>query len=127
MYAETSQKPAITLAELEAKYAGGSDTFYRHQLCDGYHYTAGVQFLASIAGAYWLIDEIFFAQVRDGLRGEPFQVWTLTVHDNRTGSLLVDDGNGNQLFSKPLDNTDFPLSPFVLWLADTVLLLPCEY
>lgn len=127
MYAETSQQPAITLAEIEARFSGGSDTIYRHWLCRAHAYTAGVQFLASIAGAYWLIDEIILAQMDGELRKQPFQVWTLTVQENSTGLLLVDDGNGNELLVKSLSYTDFPMPSFVLWLVDQTLLLPCEY
>jgi hypothetical protein len=126
MYAETHQRPAITLAELEARFSGGSDTVYRHWLCRNHVYTAGVQFLASIAGAYWLIDEIVLAQVDSGLRQEPFQVWTIAT-ENSSGQLRVDDGNGNELLVKPLSYTDFPMPTCALWLVDRTLLLPCEY
>ena len=107
----------------------GSETFYCHwsrQLL----YTAGVRYLAEQAGAFWLLDAI--ASYQPQLEQHDFQVWQLTVHDDRAATLLAcaDMDNNkpiNVLVTQDIPYTDFPLSDIQLYLSDTVLLLPSEY
>lgn len=55
-------------------------------------------------------------------------MWTLEVDlERREGLLTCDDGNGNVVFSKKIEYTDFPLSEIKLYCADGVILLPSEY
>jgi hypothetical protein len=54
-------------------------------------------------------------------------VWTLKVRDDRTATLSCDDGNGNLVFSKEIEFTDFPLPEITLWFADNTIYLPSEH
>ncbi len=42
-------------------------------------------------------------------------------------SLTCEDGNGNKVFEKALEFTDFPLPEITLWFADNTIFLPSEY
>ena len=115
----------FTQAEL-AQFTG-TENWYRHSLARNVHYTDGMLFVAERAGAYWLIDEIALAQ-RDepALRGEEFQVWTLTV-DGKAAVLRCEDGNGRRLLEKRIEYTDFPEPGIKLYCTDGVIMLPGEY
>lgn len=104
----------------------GSETFYRNPLFSKFIYTEGVKFLAEKAGAYWLLDHIFIHQTLAVLKGQSFQVWKLTVKAN-SATLIVEDGNDQQLTSFVIPFTDFPLEEFTLWLVDNTLMLTSEY
>jgi hypothetical protein len=54
-------------------------------------------------------------------------MWKLRVHPDRTAMLTCDDGNGNVVFRKALDYTDFPLAEITLYYTDRTILLPSEY
>ena len=59
----------------------GSTNFYRHRLVREVLYTEGVEYLAETAGAYWLLDEIAFAQrYVIAVKVEDFQVWDLKIN-----------------------------------------------
>jgi hypothetical protein len=58
----------------------GSDQRYRHGLMKSIVYTPGVQEMAELAGAYWLIDIVASAQLIAKVKAEPFQCWTLHVN-----------------------------------------------
>jgi hypothetical protein len=45
----------------------------------------------------------------------------------KTGILTCEDGNGNKVFEKALEFTDFPLPEITLWFTDDTILLPSEY
>ena len=104
----------------------GTETWYRHPLSK-ILYTEGVKYLADEAGAYWLVDEIAFAQIRKPVRAEQFQVWVLTVKEDATAKLHCEDGNGRTVYTTKIPFTDFPLPEIKLWFTDNVLLLPTEY
>jgi len=90
--------------------------------------TEGAQYLAEHAGAYWLLDEIAFAQPHhQAVANEAFQVWTLAVQSNRSATLTCDDGNGNVVFTKQIPYTDFMLDSIKLYFANDVIHLPSEY
>lgn len=105
----------------------GSDSFYRHALARSYVYTEGVQYLAEKAGAYWLLDHIVFNQTLDVLKGQSFQHWKITVNEDQSARIAVEDGNDHELTFFLLGYTDFPLSEFSLWLVNETILLPSEY
>jgi Family of unknown function (DUF6876) len=117
----------LTAAEL-AQFTG-SENWYRHGLVRNVLFTDGAKYLADKAGAYWLLDEIAFAQRGEkAVATEGFQVWKLTVRlDLRTGTLTCEDGNGRVVFEKALDYTDFPLPEISLWFADNTIYLPSEH
>ena len=115
----------------------GSEHFYRHNLNRKFVYTDGVKYVAKEGGAYWLIDEIALAiAFNPALKGEDFQSWTLTKTGNRDGAkLMTDDGNGNVLYTKEIEFTDFPLHEIKFFVVSAedfgegvmMLMLPSEY
>ena len=116
---------SATDLEYDLEQFTGSEQLYQHWL--GIKYTDGIKYLADTAGAYWLIDYIASAQVVKSVRQEPFQVWKLTVASDSSSDISADDGNGNIVFRKKIEYTDFPMKSVKLYLCDNVLLLPSEY
>ena len=131
----------ITAAEIEASlpYFTGTEKWYKfNMLYPRALLTDGTKFLADSAGAYWLMDAICFHQpaLRKSGADVVFQAWTLTVNDDRSCSLVCDDGNGRILTRQGIQYTDFPLSTIKLYAiyegdpapsTDLILLLPSEY
>ena len=106
----------------------GTEYWYRHALVRSVLYTDGAKYVAESGGAYWLLDEIAFAQQGNRVvAAEEFQVWKLTVQPDQSGRLTCEDGNGNVVFSKRLEYTDFPLDEISLYFTNNVILLPGEY
>ena len=106
----------------------GTEHVYRHGLVRGILYTDGTKYVAESAGAYWLLDEIAFAQKGQRVvAAEEFQVWKLAVNANETGSLTCEDGNGRAVFTKRLAYTDFPKEGVELYFVNSTILLPSEY
>ena len=58
---------------------------------------------------------------------EEFQVWKLTVRPDRSATLTCDHGNGNIVFTKKIEYTDFPLDEITLYFANNAIHLPSEY
>ena len=84
--------------------------------------------VAETAGAYWLIDEITFAQRFDRLlAAEAFQSWKLKVNPDHTTTLTCEDGIGGVVFTKAIEYTDFPLAEITLYFMNKSILLPSEY
>jgi hypothetical protein len=123
----SSTAPAALSAQTLAQFTG-SQTFYRHPLFPSCVYTEGVQYLAEAGSAYWLLDAIFCPQphLRALVEAE-FQVWTLSVHEDRSAILVCTDGNDVQLYAQPVPWTDFPLETVTLWFANRTLYLPSEH
>jgi len=106
----------------------GSEHWYRHMMVRDILYIDGVKYVAETAGAYWLIDEIAFAQrFANLLAAEEFQLWKLTVNPNHTAKLDCEDGDGGVLFTKAIEYTDFPLAEITLYFINNTILLPSEY
>lgn len=123
-----SSAPPRALTAQDLAQFTGSDIFYRHALSGGCVYTEGVQYLAESGSAYWLLDAILCPQPHHpALRSAAFQVWTLTVHEDRTATLICTDGNDTGLYSHPIKWTDFPLRSVTLWFANRTLYLPGEH
>jgi hypothetical protein len=117
-----------TLTEADLWQFTGSEHCYRHALVRNVLFTDGAKYVADKAGAYWLLDEIALAQrYQKAVAGEEFQAWKLTVKKDHTATLACDDGNGNIVFSKAIEFTDFPLPEIVLYFTDNTILLPNEY
>lgn len=122
----SAETPALSAQDL-AQFTG-SETFYRHALSGGCIYTEGVQYLAEAGAAYWLLDAILCPQPHHPvLRAAEFQVWTLTVGQDRSAALICTDGDGEQLYVHPIPWTDFPLDTVALWFANRTLYLPSEH
>jgi hypothetical protein len=120
------KQEAYTLKR-ELQQFTGSEHFYQHSVFRKFIYTEGAQYLAEQAGAYWLLDYIFSSQYLPSLGQESFQVWRLTVEENRKAIITVEDGNKHFLNIFHIEFTDFPLEEFSLWLVDRTLMLPSEY
>ena len=116
------------LSEADLAQFTGSENLYRHGLARSVLYTDGAQFMAEKGGAYWLLDEIAFAQ-RPGSKvaAEPFQHWKLTVSEGGSARLSCDDGNGNIVHAKRIPFTDFSLPTLSLSVANKTLILPGEH
>lgn len=118
--------PKLTADDL-AQFTG-SETWYRHAINRKILYTEGAQFVAERGGAYWLLDEIAIIQPYDkAVAAEEFQVWKLAVHSDRKATLTCEDGNGNVVFTKQVEWTDFPLDEITLWFANNTIYLPSEH
>jgi hypothetical protein len=106
----------------------GSEQWYRHSLVRKVLYTEGVQYVAETAGAYWLVDEIAFAQAVPAVAAEEFQHWKLAVDTAKSNAILTcDDGNDRIVMRKKLEFTDFPLDEIRFYFTDNTILLPSEY
>jgi len=117
-----------SLTEQDLSHFTGSECLYKHSLVKRVRYTDGVRFVAERGGAYWLIDEIAFAQFSEQrLLDEVFQHWVLMVHEDRKAVLRCDDGNGKKLYEKEIEYTDFPLSQIRFYVCEGIILLPGEY
>ena len=120
------QNPSLTKAALRQFI--GTEHWYRHWALRHILYTDGAKYVAEIAGAYWLLDEIALTQrFLPAVAAETFQLWKLTVKDDRTALLVCEDGNGRQLYAQAIDYTDFPLPEIKLYFINGVILLPSEY
>lgn len=123
----SSLTPHVLDAQALAQFTG-SEVFYRHPLSGGCVYTEGVQYLAEAGSAYWLLDAILCPQPHVAeLRRAEFQVWTLTVRNDRSATLVSTDGNDAELYSHSIPWTDFPLDQVTLWFANRTLYLPSEH
>jgi hypothetical protein len=64
-----------------------TERWYRHGLVRGILFTDGAKHVADRGGAYWLIDEIAFAQKGEPkVAAEEFQLWRLTVRPDHTAT-----------------------------------------
>ena|ERR1700674_369426 len=116
-----------TLTESDLRQFSGTEQWYRHGLVRKVLYTDGAKHVADAGEAYWLLDEIAFAQHEKKIAAEAFQVWKLAVYGDSSASLTCEDGNGNEVFRKIIEYTDFPLPEITLWFTDNTILLPSEY
>jgi hypothetical protein len=126
MESSMSKRPALDPLML-AQFTG-SQNFYRHGLVREVLYTEGAEYVADTAGAYWLLDEIALAQrYIIPVKREDFQVWDLKVNADQSAMLTCGDGNGREVYSKPVPFTDFPEPGIRFYYADWVIHLPSEY
>src|SRR5258708_35047347 len=61
-----------------------SEHWYRHGLVRSILFTDGAKYIADQAGAYWLLDEIAFAQRGEQTVAAEFQVWRVKVNAGPT-------------------------------------------
>jgi hypothetical protein len=117
-----------SLTEADLRQFTGTEQWHRHSFVRTVLYTDGVKYVAEKGGAYWLLDDIAFAQrTHKRVAAEAFQLWRLRVHPDRTATLTCEDGNGHAVFTKALTFTDFPLAEITLYCTNGVILLPSEY
>lgn len=106
----------------------GSETFYYHPLFKKFIYTEGVRHLAEKAGAYWFLEYIFSKQEIKTISKEGFQAWTIKVNQQEhRASVILEDGDTNEICRYLIPFTDFPLDELTLWFIGGTLLLPSEY
>jgi len=106
----------MALSHADLEQFTGTRNWYRH--FTGGFYTDGAKYLADNAGAW---------QTMESVSGEPFQVWCLTVNEDRSALLTCDDGDGKEVASQAIPFTDFPLPEISLYFTDKTVLLPSEY
>lgn len=119
-----------TLTKSDLAPFTGSQLFLPHGLSRNYIFTEGARFLAERAGAYWLLDKI--ALQSPAIHREDFQIWKLTVREDRTATLTAEGGDQTVLKIEELTYTDFPLPEITLWairneLGGFTIMLPSEY
>ena len=70
----TIQNKTLTKADLRQFI--GTEHWYRHWAVRNIVFTDGAKYVADTAGAYWLLDEIAFAQASNRrVAAEGFQLW----------------------------------------------------
>lgn len=117
-----------TLRADDLNHFTGSETFYRHPINRKVVFTQGAHHVAEAGGAFWLLDEIALVQPYEPkIAAEEFQVWKLTVREDRTAALVCEDGNYNVVYTKEIEYTDFPLETITLWFANNTIYLPSEH
>src|SRR5580658_5231546 len=97
-----------TLTKMDLRQFTGTEQWYRHWCARKVLYTDGVQHVAEHGGAYWLIDEIAFAQRNPEIAAEGFQFWKLAVNADHTATLTCTDVDDHLIHEKKLTFTDFP-------------------
>jgi hypothetical protein len=117
-----------TFIEADLRNFTGSEHWYRHGLVRSILFTDGAKYVADQGGAYWLLDEIAFAQKGEkAVAAEEFQVWTLKVNADRTATLSCGDGNNNTVYTKEIPFTDFPADEITLYFTNNTIYLPSEH
>lgn len=119
-------RPAKALTKSDLAHCTGTEQVYRHPLVPHIRYTDGVQYVASLGEAYWLLDKIACAQLEQRHAGQEFQLWTLTVSDDYSADLVCTDGNGTVVSAERIECTDFPLFEIKFYVTDNTILLPSE-
>ena len=120
---ETTLEPK----EIEEQLAWCTGTTRYHRVMGPYLSTDGVEMMADLCQANWLVTDIAAFMASPDVAGEPFIVWTLTVNEDESARLEATDGDGKPLFARDYSYTDFPLPKMKLYVADHILLLPSEY
>ena len=117
-----------TLTTADLRQFTGSEHWYRHALNRNVSFTDGAKYVADMAGAYWLLDEIALIQPYDTrVTAEVFQVWRLLVRPDKTATLTCKGGSGNTVFTKHIGYTGFPLDDITLYCTNNVIYLPSEH
>jgi hypothetical protein len=109
----------------ELSYFTGSGHATRYMKGFEFFLSDGALFLCREAQCFWLIDLILFAQAKERVRSEAFQVWRFIRQDGKC-EVTVDDGNGNILERYPIGYSDFPLDEFKVWFENRLVHLPSE-
>jgi hypothetical protein len=110
---------------IEAVLAGFSGTENYHKLTfrSDFFCTDGVEYLASVAQAFWLIDAVA-SHVFYTAKREPFQVWKLTVENKKAVLVCTDGDKGDgekELVRQEISYTDFPLSEIRFYVESASL------
>jgi hypothetical protein len=120
------REEAVKKLRIEEVFAmsTGSVSYFKH--ITGGIYTEGVQAVAEIAGAYWLIDAIF-----SYARKEEIQFWTLEVKASKAVLTMKEDSDRPEIVRQEIEFTDFPEGTWKFYVAmqegKPVLMVPNEY
>jgi len=134
----THDKPKLTQHDLR-QFTGDLER-YRHPLNRTVTYTPGVQYVAEVGQAYWLLDAIASwigttefneAASRDDRISE-MHFWTLAVDPNKSAKLCAKADSPDESFiEQVIAWTDFPLDKIDIWAAfdgeHWTLYLPSEH
>jgi len=136
-----SHDPAAAVREVLDEPRNGMNETYRHALFRGFFYSDGARELATVAGAYWLLDIVAseVAPVMRRLINSPDGVGTsyleMTVTDDAKAVLaltIADDAP--PAWSKTIPFTDFPQGRWVLFevgpfgdAQGVIAILPSEH
>ena len=95
---------AAKLSETHLRQFTGTENWYRHGINRNVLFTDGAKYVADEGGAYLLLDAIAIAQkFEKNVAAEEFQVWKLTVREDRTTSLVCEDGNDNIVYTQHVE------------------------
>ena len=125
MQSDTQDKKTLDAADL-AQFTG-TEQWYRHSINCTVLDTDGAQYVAEHGGSLPACStRLLSFSPTTKVAAEQFQVWTLTVHTNQTATLTCGDGNGNTVFSKDIEYTDFPLDAITFYFTNNVIHLPSK-
>lgn len=107
----------------------GSQTFTRWSIWRNSVLTEGTLYLAQEAKAYWLFDAI--QSHIDQINDDAIQS-VLTINDDGTAILVINDMDENVLATQNFEYTTFPLKTIKIWsmrneLGGHTHMLPSEY
>ncbi len=109
------------LRDLLDEPRNGANQFLRHPLVHSFIYTDGVREIATLAGAYWLLDivatevaPLVLKQINDGELAQATVF--MTVDDARTACIRVESHGDVMLWSRTLDFTTFPPGEWTLFV-----------
>lgn len=110
----------------------GTEKLYQVALFNRTVCTDGAKFVADTAGAWWLLDIMVSYQFHAKVKPQSFQVWKLTVWEDRSATLECEDGNGNLIIRHEISDTDFPVPEMKFYFTHgreqlPTILLPSEY
>lgn len=134
---QKNAKQCLTQDQLSAELAffTGTEQWYRHWSNRSMLYTDGVQFFAENGGdhgAYWFIDKVA-CEIAPLLKSKKQQFGDITLSSNaeNRATILVTDGNDNELAKYHISYTDMQPGDWKFYLIDDLshltLLLPSEY
>lgn len=116
----TNKKATLKASDLFQFY--GTEHYWQVSLLHPFLLTDGVKYLVDHAEAYWLVDAIASWQMEKQVKGDSmlqeFQLWTLTVAENRSAVLRCERDQNDAVVTQRIEYTDFPLSEVGLYLCN---------
>lgn len=113
--------------EIDLDQFTGTGQYYKYGLTGAFVYTDGIQYMAENMGAYWLIDLVASYQHKREVKALEFQAWKMTVNEDSSAVVVLEDGDENEVLRQELEYTDFLKPKIMIWLQNGVLMLPSEY
>jgi hypothetical protein len=115
----TTKKPTLKASDLS--YFTGTEKYWKSPVpWQPFVYTDGVQYVASHAEAYWLLDAIASWQTEERIKGNPslqdIQFWTLNVNEDQSAALVCERDRGDVVVVQQIKYTDFPLPQIKFYL-----------